>query len=138
MELAARTESYRDLLSHTLERRGGRAPSEIPTPKDGQSNWERLLIDREDLTATLDEYLDSVYAVQRDHPDLTVLLLAIRERRARDRQAFLRLLARFESLVLDRPDECVPGSAEAGSDLAADLEPVMVTSERLETREGRL
>ena len=130
LALAARAESYRDLLAQTLERMGGRAPSVIPTPRDGQSNWERLLIDREDLTATLDEYLDSAYALERDHSDLTVLLLAIRERRARDRQAFLRLLARFESVVLDRPDGCVPDSAEAGVGREADREPVTATGGR--------
>jgi hypothetical protein len=113
LALAARAESYRDLLAHTLQRMGGRVPSVVPTPRDGQSNWERLLIDREDLTTSLEEYLDSAYALERDHPDLTVLLLAIREHRARDRQAFLRILARFESLVLDRPDGCAPDSAKA-------------------------
>ena len=138
LALAARAESYRDLLAHTLERMGRRAPSVIPSPRNGQSNWERLLIDREDLTATLDEYLDSAYALERDHPDLTVLLLAIRERRARDRQAFLRLLARFESLVLDRPDGCAPDSAEAGASREADAEPVMVTSGRSQGQEGRV
>lgn len=113
LALAARAESYRDLLAHTLERMGGRAPSVIPTPRDGQSHWERLVIDREDLTATLDTYLDSAYALERDHPDLTVLLLAIRERRARDRQELLRLLAAFDSLVPGRANGCGPGSAEA-------------------------
>jgi hypothetical protein len=117
--LAARSERDRDLLAHTLERMGGRRPSVIPNPRDGRSNWERLVIDRDDLTAVLDEYLDSAYALERDHPDLTVLLLAIRERRARDRQALLRILAEFDSLVIDRADGCVPGSATSETESAS-------------------
>jgi hypothetical protein len=113
LTLAARSENDRELLAHALERMGGRRPSVIPNPRDGRSNWERLLIDRDDLTAVLHEYLDSAYELERDYPDLSVLLLAIRERRARDRQALLRVLAGFDSLVPDRANGCAPGSAEA-------------------------
>jgi hypothetical protein len=122
LALAARTESYREVLAYTIERMGGQIPSLIPNPRDGRSDWERLLIDRDDLTATLDEYLDGAYALERDHPELTVLLLAIRARRALDRQEFLRLLAWFEPLVLDRADGCVPGSTGAETGLASDTE----------------
>jgi hypothetical protein len=133
--LAARTESYREVLAYTLERMGGQVPSTIASPRDGRSHWERLLIDRDDLTAALDEYLDSAYALEREHPELTALLLAIRARRSLDRQAFLRLLGRFESLVLDRPGGCVPDSAEAEPELVAD--PGSVTTARTSGQAGR-
>jgi hypothetical protein len=127
LALAARSESDRELLAHTLERLGGRRPSAIPNPRDGQSNLERLLIDRDDLTAVLHEYLDSAYELERDYPDLTVLLLAIRERRARDRQALLRVLAGFDSLVLDRANGCAPGSAKAEAESASYTESARTT-----------
>jgi hypothetical protein len=122
LALAARTESYREVLAYTIERMSGQIPSLIPNPRDGRSNWERLLIDRDDLTATLEGYVDSAYALEREHPELTALLLAIRARRALDRQELLRLLARFEPMVVDRADGCVPGSAEAETGLASDTE----------------
>lgn len=85
------------------------------------------MIDRDDLTAVLDEYLDSAYELQRDYPDLTVLLLAIRERRSRDRQELLRVLAGFDSLVPDRANGCVPGSANAEAETASYTESARTT-----------
>jgi hypothetical protein len=85
LALAARTESYRDVLADTLERMGEEVPVIISTPRDGRSNWERLLIDRDDLTATLEGYVDSAYTLEREHRELTALLLEIRARRALDR-----------------------------------------------------
>lgn len=126
LALAARG-SDRELLANTLERRGGRRPSVIPNPRDGRSNWERLLIDRDDLTAVLDEYLDSAYELERDYPELTVLLLAIRERRARDRQALLRVLAGFDSLVPDKAKPCAPDSAKAEAEPASYTESARTT-----------
>jgi hypothetical protein len=131
LALAARTESYREVLADTLERLGGQVPVTIPSPRAGRSNWERLLIDRDDLTATLDAYLESAYALEREHPELTDLLFAIRARRALDRQELFRLLARFEPMVLDRADGCVPGSAEAETGLASDTESVAPAADDL-------
>ncbi|MGH7313019.1 MAG: hypothetical protein ACREJV_07605 [Candidatus Rokuibacteriota bacterium] len=117
LTLATRAaEAARDLAT-TIERRGGRLPATAPDLDEARTDWERLVADREALREAPERYLGDAYAVERDHPEVSALLLGIRARKARDYRALVKLLAGFERAVLDQPDES-PAAAGALEALA--------------------
>jgi hypothetical protein len=107
-------EAARDLATG-IERRGGRLPVTTPHRDEARTDWERLVADREALREAPERYLDDAYAVERDHPEVSALLLEIRERKAGDYRALLKLLAGFERVVLDQPDERPGGVSAVGA-----------------------
>ena len=107
LALAARTESYREVLAYTIERMGGRIPSVIPNPRDGRSNWERLLIDRDDLKdGGAEHFVRCISAVRRHSPHTTIEIL-IPDFRGRLERA-LEILTAAPPDVLNHNLETVP------------------------------
>jgi hypothetical protein len=105
MVLAGRAaEATRDLAT-AIERRGGRVPALAPHLDEARTDWERLVADRDALREAPERSLDDAYAAERDHPDVSALLLELREREAADYRTLVKLLTGFERAVLDQPDE---------------------------------
>jgi hypothetical protein len=71
---------------------------------EGATTWRRLRRDLEWLSEGLEQDLEDAYGLERDHPELSALLLELRHGRAEDRREFVRVLATLEPAVLDRPD----------------------------------
>ncbi len=105
LELAARADGYARRLAAALDRSGAAPPASVPRPHDGRTNWERLRIDLEEVSAAAEAYLGDAYAIEPEHPEIAELLLALRRQKAADRETLAWLLARSDRAALDRPDD---------------------------------
>jgi len=105
LELAARADGYARSLAVALDRSGAAPPASVPRPHDGRTNWERLRIDLEEVSAAAETYLGDAYAIEPEHPEIAKLLLALRAQKAADRETLGWLLARSDRAALDRPDD---------------------------------
>ena len=105
LELAARADGYARRLAAALDRSGAAPPASIPRPHDGRTNWERLRIDLEEVSAAAEAYLGDAYAIEPGHPEIAELLLRLHGEKAADRETLAWLLARSDRAALDRPDD---------------------------------
>jgi hypothetical protein len=114
LELAARAEGYARDLAAALDRLGAAPPTSVPRPHDGRTNWERLRIDLDEVSAAAEAYLGDAYAIEPGHPEIAELLLALHGQKAADRETLAWLLARSDRAALDRPDD--ESGANAGGE----------------------
>ena len=115
LQLATRANESARRVATALDRSSTVAPAPASRARDGRTNWERLRIDLEDVSAAVEAYLDDASAVEGDHPEVAALLLVLHEQKAADRETLAWLLARSDRAALDRPDEEGAPSADGES-----------------------
>ncbi len=123
LELATRADGYARRLAAALDRSGAAPPASVPRPHDGRTNWERLRIDLEEVSAAAEAYLGDAYAIEPEHPEIAELLLALHRQKAADRETLAWLLARSDRAALDRPDDESGPSADGAPPEAPDAAP---------------
>lgn len=105
LAIAAREEEHARWLREALEQLGGRPPQLASTAPDARPNWERLILDLQTEKEAYEKFLRDAYAVERDHPEITRLLLRISEEEAAHQQEVAWILGRSDRAALDAPLE---------------------------------
>ncbi len=101
LAIAAREAEHARWLREAIERLGGHVPDLVPVPQDGDTNWERLMLDRQAEREAYEKFLRDAYALERDQPEIARLLLRIAEEEAAHQGEITELLARSDRVALD-------------------------------------
>jgi len=101
LAIAAREAEHARWQREAIEGLGGHVPDLVPVPEDADTNWERLMVDRQAEREAYEKFLGDAYELERDHPEIARLLLRISEEEAAHQREIAELLARSDRVALD-------------------------------------